>query len=85
MRLETFLDKSIIMYCDNKGAIEYMKNAKSSNKTRHINLKFHFVRDEIEKGEIDVRYIETKLMVADFLTKDMTYEKLIWTLREIKG
>jgi len=42
-------------------------------------LKFYFIRDEIKKGEIDVRYIETKLMMADILTKGI----MLWTLKEI--
>jgi len=40
----------------------------SSNKTCKFEISFYY-RDEIKKGEIDVRYIETKLMITDFLTK----------------
>jgi len=46
-------------------------------------LKFHFVRDEIEKGKLNVCYVEIKYMIADFLTKVITKDKLLWSLSQI--
>jgi len=78
-----FLNKPVVIYCDNTTAIEWMRSVRSANKTRHVNLKFHFVRYELERGDIDVKYVETKYMIADFLTKAVTHEKLLWTLKKI--
>jgi len=83
MNLQIFSYEPVIVYCDNKAAIEWMGNARSSTKTRHVNLKFHFVRDEIEKGKLNVCYVETKYMIADFLTKAVTKDKLLWSLSQI--
>lgn len=38
-------------------------------RTRHINIRYLFVKDRITKGEIEVKYCPTKLMTADCLTK----------------
>jgi len=83
MNLQIFFNEPIIVYCDNKAAIEWMGNTRSSTKTRHVNLRFHFVRDEIEKGKLNVCHIETKYMVADFLTKAVTKDKLSWSLSQV--
>lgn len=70
------------VFCDNQAAIQWVKNTKSSTKTRHVNLKFHFVRDEIENKRISVAYINTERMVADYLTKAVTKDKLEWCCKE---
>jgi len=53
--------------------IKWMKSVRSANKTHHVNLKFHFIRDELERGDIDVKYVEIKYMIANFLTKAVTH------------
>lgn len=53
-----------------------MTNSRSSNKTKHINLKINFVRDEIETGRLSIYHIDSKYMLADFLTKVVTKDKL---------
>ena len=66
---------------NNRATIEWVSNSRSSNKTRHVNLNFHFIRDEIENGNLKINYVESKNMIADFLTKAVTKVKLSWTLQ----
>lgn len=73
-----YMSRPINIFCDNQATIQWLKNAKSSTKTRHVNLKFHFVRDEIENGIINVSYVNTNEMIADCLTKSVSKEKLEW-------
>jgi len=54
-----------------------LKNAKSSSKTRHVNLKFHFLRDEIENNTIVMMYVDTDKIIADCFTKCVTKDKLV--------
>ena len=55
---------------DNEAAIKLAENGFSSAmRTRHINIRYFFVKDRIAKGEIEVQYCPTKLMIADCLTK----------------
>jgi hypothetical protein len=56
---------------DNQSAIAYFKNAMVSEKTKHIGLKWHFLKDHAEHGAIKLRYLPTDQMVANMLTKPL--------------
>lgn len=57
---------------DNQAAIRLLDRGRSDSKrTRHINTRFYFVHDRIEKGEIVLTYTRTEEMVADFFTKPL--------------
>lgn len=73
-----YVDKPTPILCDNQATIQWAKNAKSSTKTRHVNLKYYFVREEVENGTIAISYVNTNNMVADCFTKSVSKEKLEW-------
>ena len=54
---------------DNQGAIKLARNPGSSKRTRHIDIRYHFIREIIDQGVIEVVYCYTKEMTADLLTK----------------
>jgi hypothetical protein len=60
-----------ILYQDNKSAMLLEKNGKrsSSQRTRAMNIRYFFITDQIEKGNMQVKYCPTNEMVADFFTK----------------
>ena len=49
--------KTVTINIDNKGAIDYAKNAQFSQRTKHINIKHYFIRDHLNKEEIKLAYI----------------------------
>ena len=57
---------------DNKSAICLMKNDTIHDRSKHIDIKYHFLRDEVEKGHIVVEWVETTKELADILTKPVT-------------
>jgi len=57
------------IYCDNNGAIELANNPKFHERTKHIAVKYHFIRDLINKNIIELIYINTSDQKADGLTK----------------
>ncbi|XP_034203510.1 disease resistance protein RPV1-like [Prunus dulcis] len=57
------------LLCDNTSAIATSKNPVHHHKTRHINRRFHFIRDALQDGEIDLLYCKTEEQVADIFTK----------------
>ncbi len=65
--------KQNTLYQDNKSAILLEKNGKksSSKRTRAINIRYFFVTDQSEKGNVTVEYCPTGEMVADFMTKPL--------------
>lgn len=65
----------IVVYCDNKSAIEICETLKMNHNVKHINLRINFVREQIECGFIKLVYINTEDNVADVLTKALAIEK----------
>ncbi|OIT27523.1 retrovirus-related pol polyprotein from transposon tnt 1-94 [Nicotiana attenuata] len=71
------------LYCDSQAAIAYTKDPKYHNKTKHIHVKYNFVRDMVASGEINLQYIPTRSMIADPFTKAISrdmFEKHVMDL-----
>ena len=64
----------VVMHCDSQGAIALMRNPTSSNRTKHIDVAHHFVRECVDGGAIKVVAVGTADMVADCLTKPLPTE-----------
>ena len=60
-----------ILFQDNKSAILLEKNGKKSagKRSRHLNIRYFFITDQVEKGNIDIRYCPTEHMDGDYMTK----------------
>jgi Reverse transcriptase (RNA-dependent DNA polymerase)/gag-polypeptide of LTR copia-type/Integrase core domain/GAG-pre-integrase domain/Zinc knuckle len=69
-------DQEIIVYQDNKSAILLASNPTQHSRTKHINTKFHFVRDQVAEGQVKLQYLCTEDMVADIFTKAVSKHKL---------
>ena len=64
-----FLSPPTTICVDNHGAMKLAHNPQFHNLTKHIDIRYHFVRDTLAAGEITLRYLPTADMVADVLTK----------------
>lgn len=60
-----------IVYCDNQGAQKLMRNPIFHSRTKHIDIRHHYVREVFQRGELNVKYIPTNEMIADVLTKSL--------------
>jgi hypothetical protein len=69
--------KPVTLFSDNQGAIALVKNAVYHQRSKHIDIKFHFIRDEYCKGNIDIMYLPTEDMIADIFTKPVSKFKLV--------
>ena len=63
--------KSTVVYCDNQGAQKLMRNPVHHARTKHVDIRHHYVREVFERGELNVEYISTNEMIADILTKGL--------------
>jgi hypothetical protein len=61
----------IKVYCDNKAAISIAHNPPLHDRTKHVEVDKHFIKEKIYSGEICMSYIPTKSQVADVLTKSL--------------
>jgi hypothetical protein len=57
------------LMCNNTSVISVVKNPVFHKKVRLIERRHHFLRDHIEKGDIEMRYIDTERQLADIFTK----------------
>lgn len=73
--LSYFKSGPTTIYQDNQGCIALSKNPVFHSRTKHIDIKFHFLREKIKSGELDVPYLPTEQMLADALTKDLPRPK----------
>ncbi|GJY07342.1 retrovirus-related pol polyprotein from transposon TNT 1-94, partial [Tanacetum coccineum] len=67
------LDDVPIM-CDNKGAIDLSKNPVQHSRTKHIEIRHHFLRDNVQKGHISIKKVSSVDNIADILTKPFKRE-----------
>ena len=63
------------LFIDNKSAIALSKNPSQHGQSTHIDTKFHFIRDSVEKGHVEVEYVKTKSQLADSFTKPLGHIK----------
>lgn len=65
--------KQNIIYQDNQSAIKMEKNGRNSctGRSRHINIRYFFVKDRVDKGELEIEYCPTLEMLADYYTKPL--------------
>lgn len=68
-------DGPTVIYCDNMSAIAMSKNPVFHARSKHIELRVHFIRDLVQKGEIQMEFLSTHEQPADMLTKAITAEK----------
>ena len=67
------------LYQDNQSAmlLEINGKASSSKRTRHVNIRYFFIKDLVSRGELKVEYCPTDSMVADFFTKPLHGKKFL--------
>nr|GFC13139.1 copia protein [Tanacetum cinerariifolium] len=60
--------------CDNKGAIDLSKNPVQHSRTKHIKIRHHFLRDNVQKGHISIEKVSSVDNIVDILTKPLKRE-----------
>ena len=66
---EMTLNDAVKVYEDNQGSIALAKNPEFHKRTKHIDIRYHFVREKVEDGQAVLEYISTLDMLADIMTK----------------
>ncbi|GJR63994.1 hypothetical protein Tco_0010059 [Tanacetum coccineum] len=66
-----FFDK-VPIYCDSKSAIAISCNPVQHTRTKHIDVRYHFIKDHVEKGTIELYFVGTEFQLADLFTKYST-------------
>jgi hypothetical protein len=68
-------EEPTVIYEDNQGCIAMAKNPVNHERTKHIDIRYNFVRERVEDKTIVVKYLETTEMLADILTKGLSRDQ----------
>ena len=71
---ETTLEKKYVQNW-NTSAINLTKNPIQHSKTKNIEIRHHFIRDHIQKGDIEIMFVKTENQLANLFTKPLTHNR----------
>ena len=75
--------EKVPLFCDNTSAINIAKNPVQHSRTKHIDIRFHFLRDHVEKGDVELQFLDTKLQIADIFTKPLDSNRFAFLRGEL--
>ena len=76
------VDKHVVIHCNNLSSIQLARNSVFHAQTKHIEVHYHYVRERVLVGDIDLVYVSTEEQMADIFTKALRDDKLrcFWTM-----
>ena len=70
--------RATVIYCNNQSCIQLSENPVFHDRSKHIEIKYHFIRDYVQRGAVELQYISTDEQVADVLTKSLGRGKFVF-------
>nr|GFA14258.1 retrovirus-related Pol polyprotein from transposon TNT 1-94 [Tanacetum cinerariifolium] len=77
-----FYDK-VPIYCDSKSAIAISYNLVQHTRTKHIDVGYHFIKDHVEKGKIELYFVGTEYQLADLFTKSLPEARFKFLVKKL--
>ena len=69
--------------CDNTSPISLTKNPIQHSRTKHIEIRHHFIRDHVQKCDVDIEFVSIELQLADIFTKPLPDDRFCAIRREL--
>ncbi|GJW32955.1 retrovirus-related pol polyprotein from transposon TNT 1-94 [Tanacetum coccineum] len=66
---------SIPLYCDNKSVIALCYNNVQHSRAKHIDIRYHFIKEQVENGIVELYFVQTEYQLADIFTKPLHRER----------
>jgi hypothetical protein len=66
-----------VVHCDNKSCIKLTKNLVFHNRSKHIDMRYHYIPDLVQRKTVRLQYIAMSEKVADILTKPLTSRQFV--------
>ncbi|KAJ9542272.1 hypothetical protein OSB04_028778 [Centaurea solstitialis] len=73
----------IPIYCDSKSAIAITCNPVQHTRTKHINIRYHFIKDHVERGTIELYFVNTEYQLADLFTKPLDEKRFNFLISKL--
>ncbi|GKF73214.1 hypothetical protein Tco_0219546 [Tanacetum coccineum] len=64
------------MYYDNKSVVSLCCNNVQHSRSKHIDIRFHFIKEKVENGVVDLYFVNTGYQLADIFTKALCRERI---------
>ena len=71
LRVINSISKLLKLFCDNSSAVSFSKNTRITSRSKHIDVKFFFVKVKVVESIISIEHMPTTSMLVDPLTKDL--------------
>ncbi|GJT39427.1 retrovirus-related pol polyprotein from transposon TNT 1-94 [Tanacetum coccineum] len=72
------------IYCDSKSAIAISCNPVQHSRTKHITVRYHFIKEHVEKGIIELYFVKTDYQLADLFTKALPVDRFNYLVRRLE-
>ncbi|GJW84916.1 retrovirus-related pol polyprotein from transposon TNT 1-94 [Tanacetum coccineum] len=76
-------DKLIPLYCDNKSAIALCCNNVQHSRAKHIDVRYHFIKEQVENGIVELYFVWTEYQLADIFTKSLPRERFKFLIEKL--
>ncbi|GJZ87888.1 hypothetical protein Tco_0737876 [Tanacetum coccineum] len=73
----------IPMYCDSNAAIAIVCNPVQHSRTKHIDLRYHFIKEQVERGIVELFFVGIEYQLADLFTKALSKDRLKYLVRRL--
>ncbi|GKA88087.1 retrovirus-related pol polyprotein from transposon TNT 1-94 [Tanacetum coccineum] len=73
----------IPMYCDNKSAIALCCNNVQHSRSKHIDIRFHFIKEQVENEVVELYFVNTEYQLADIFTKALSRERIEFLINKL--
>nr|GEW94950.1 reverse transcriptase domain-containing protein [Tanacetum cinerariifolium] len=73
----------IPMYCDAKASIAILCNPVQHSRTKHIDVRYHFIKKQVEKGIVELFFVKTEYLLADLFTKALTKDRFKYLVKRL--
>jgi hypothetical protein len=67
-----------VVFCDNQSCIKLSENPMLHDRLKHIEIRYHFIRDRVQKGAVKLYYISIDEQIVDILTKPLLKGKFVY-------
>ncbi|GJU25232.1 hypothetical protein Tco_1163853 [Tanacetum coccineum] len=71
------------MYCDNKSAIALCCNNVQHSRSKHIDIRFHFIKEQVDNGVVELYFVITEYQLADIFTKALCRERIEFLINKL--
>ncbi|GKE03171.1 hypothetical protein Tco_1395189 [Tanacetum coccineum] len=78
-----FAFNKIPLYCDNKSAIALCCNNVQHLRSKHIDVRYHFIKEKVENGVVKLYFVKTEYQLADIFTKALAKEIFVFLISRL--